>query len=246
MAKTETTLSAAQIGRILARPLPTYPRAAIVGTTGEGRVAYWSVGAERLFGWRAAEALSQDILCLTPAAPTHDKAAEILAYLQGGRPWVGEMAMRRRCGLPLIAFVMQFPVGDLSHGRGAIVGVSVPAAQRRLVERDANHIAAALQRRLADDPRVSHPISRSRLEAHGARSFGVKPGVYVPIESTKKIAALHRRGGRPKDLWRLMQRIETYRYRAERLASSPERFRSGRSQLAQMWLKLADELHRAR
>jgi hypothetical protein len=239
-AHVDIPVTADQISRVLAQPLPTWRRAAIVATTGEGRVAYWNAGAERLFAWRACEALSQDIMKLTPAAPTHDKAAEILAYLQSGRPWLGEMAMRRRCGLPLVAFVMQFPLGDLAHGRGAIVGVTVPTAQRRLVERDAARIAAALARRL-DGGRASHPHGRSRLEAQALR---VKPGVYIPIGSTKHIAALHRRSARPRDLWRLMQRIETYRYRAEQLARSPERLRSGRNRLIQMWLQLADELHR--
>lgn len=242
----ETQFSADRIGPALARGLPTYPRAAVVVTTGEGRVVHWNAGAERLFGWRAREALSHDILSLTPAVPTRDKAAEILAYLQSGQFWAGEMALRRRCGLPLIVYVMQFPIGDLAHGRGAIVGVSVPAPQRGLIEGDAPRIAAALRRRLGGGLGGSHPIARLTAAGIGPLAPHAKPGVYAPIGSTKRLAALHRRHARPDDLWRLMQRIETYRYRAEQLARSPERLRAGRDHLAQMWLKLADELHRMR
>ncbi|HEY9218531.1 MAG TPA: PAS domain-containing protein [Phenylobacterium sp.] len=231
----------------MARSEPAYSRAAVVATRSDGTVIHWSSGAERLYGWSAEQALWRNISDLTPTPQTRDRSLEIMTCLQAGIPWVGEIVLQRRNRLPLLAFVMSYPAGDIAHGQGAIIGVSVPAAQKDLILRHARKIARdlydALQRDQAGSgtfpSRTPQPLDRWVTPRGHSR-----PGRYAPMGPTMRLASLHRRQPEPTSAsWRLMQRIETYRYRAEQLLSEPRRGRLGSRYLALMWLRLADELH---
>jgi PAS domain S-box-containing protein len=75
-------------------------RDAIIVCTLEGRVTSWNHGAERIFGWRAAEAvgrLKTELL----GADIQD-AAESLAMESGQDEWHGEVQTQDRLGRPLI------------------------------------------------------------------------------------------------------------------------------------------------
>ena len=51
-----------------------------------------------------------------------------------GETWEGEIVLRRKDGRPFRAYVRDFPVGDLAAGSGTIVGVSVAADRRSLLD----------------------------------------------------------------------------------------------------------------
>ncbi|HEY9218709.1 MAG TPA: PAS domain-containing protein [Phenylobacterium sp.] len=233
------------IRRLFRLPMPTYPRAAIIATTGEGVVMHWNAAAERLYGWTATQALSRNIIDLTASAYTRERSAEIMAFLQAGRPWAGEMVLRRRNGLPVVAYVMDFPIGDLARGQGAVVGVSVPISQKRMIERHSRAIAEALRRRLSsagEAPRSAYP-GQPPLRRVGTPQPHGWPGVYARVGPTSLLARLHRRAHQHRDLWSRMQRVETYRYRAETLARR-ELPGLGAGHLRRMWRRLALEQSR--
>lgn len=137
----------AAIAGLMVDPLPAYIDTAVIATTVLGAVAYWNEAAERLYGWRAKEALGRNVVDLTPASYTRDEAEKIMRQLQAGEPWDGEIVLRRRNGEPFLAYVMDVPVGDLASGQGAIVGVSLPAENRRLIDHRRRLIEAELHTR---------------------------------------------------------------------------------------------------
>src|SRR4029453_11875821 len=58
---------------------------AIVSKTLDGIVTSWNRGAERLFGYPAAEAIGQSILLIVPS-DRHNEEAEVLRGIRGGTP----------------------------------------------------------------------------------------------------------------------------------------------------------------
>jgi PAS domain S-box-containing protein len=247
LGEVEPMPSRRDISALLSRPLPTYPRAAVIATRGDGVVIYWNAAAERLYGWRASEAIGRNIVDLTPAPHTRDKSTEIMAFLQVGLTWMGHIVLRRRNGLPVAAFVMDFPVGDLGHGRGGVIGVSVPKAQTRLIIGDAPRIGRHIQGWLRRD-RPGRAIRAQRtprgLEQEVMPRAPTGLDRYAPPGPTMRIASLHRRGAEPaSEPWRVMQRIETYRHWAEHCRRRAAIGQFGSDYLAQMWLRLAAELH---
>lgn len=236
-----------QLRRILNQPLPTYRRAAVTVSTGEGMVIYWNAAAEQLCGWKAHEALGKSVLDLNPAYRSSDRTAEILTFLQAGQAWAGDIPLQRRNALPRDVFVMDFPLGDIAHGRGVIVGVAVPSAQRRLVERDFDRIRAELQRRAYGSHLVRLPISGQRRRlARGLEQMLASDrsgGDYAPSSFMRTMRRLHGRAPTAANPWQLMQRVETYRYRAEGLTEDRRTFGFRRERLARMWVRLAAEIY---
>ena len=131
----------------LAAPLPIDAETAVIATSLQGQVAFWSKGAERLYGWSADEGVGRDIMELTPAPQSQQDAARIMEALQAGDSWRGEIDLRRRDGSEMRAYVLDIPVGDWSSRQGAIVGVSAPTEARGRVERRAWVIEAAVRAR---------------------------------------------------------------------------------------------------
>lgn len=134
-------LSATRLGRT---------GAAIIATTPEGDVTYWSPRAARLYGWAVEEALGRNILDLTPALQSRTEAESIMDRLRAGNPWEGEIVLRHKSGTPFSAYVFDLPIGHLSDGDGAIVGVSVAARDRGTLEGSCRALATELGTRLLD------------------------------------------------------------------------------------------------
>jgi PAS domain S-box-containing protein len=106
--------------------------AALIATTAQGAVIYWNDAAQRLYGWKADEALGRNVVEVTPALQSREQSEAIMKRLQQGKPWEGDIVLRRRDGTPFKAFVADVPVGDAETG--VIIGVSVAAANRRVIE----------------------------------------------------------------------------------------------------------------
>lgn len=97
----------------------------VIATDETGTVIYWNKAAERLYGWRASEAIGQNIIDLTPAMVSRAKAEEIMLQLLAGKPWSGEFTVRQRDGTALLAHVDDVPVIHAGEVVG-IIGISRP------------------------------------------------------------------------------------------------------------------------
>lgn len=95
---------------------------AVIATDPAGIVQHWNPAAERMFGWRADEAIGASLDGLTAPQTGADVNAEISAALAQGTAWSGGVVVRRRDGSLFPALLTDSGVyrdGDLV----ALVGV---------------------------------------------------------------------------------------------------------------------------
>jgi PAS domain S-box-containing protein len=109
---------------------------AVIATDLDGMVTYWNQAAERLYGWRRAEALGRPILELTPVSGGLERADEILEALRAGKTFTGEVEIQRRDGSTIMAEVTDSPIRD-EHGQVAgIIGISTDVSARKRLENE--------------------------------------------------------------------------------------------------------------
>ena len=122
---------------------------AIVGKTLDGTILSWNRGAERMYGYSAAEMVGQPISVLTPPGRP-DELPAVIGRLEKGEQVEQFEAKRRRKDGAEIDVVLK--ISAIRNGRGAIVGSSSIARDITLLKAQAE-----LERDLAE---------RSALLAH--------------------------------------------------------------------------------
>jgi PAS domain S-box-containing protein len=96
---------------------------AVIATDSDGTILYWSAGAERLYGWRAVEALDRNVVDVTRGSQSPADAERIMRALIAGQSWSGEFIVHHKDGTPIPVHVTDVPV--MSDGVVAgIVGTS--------------------------------------------------------------------------------------------------------------------------
>ncbi len=92
----------------------------VIATDLTGRIIVWNQFAERLYGWNADEALGRSLteFISTPSSPA--QSAELMARLQGGERWSGDLLVQQRDGATLSTHVIGSPVLD---EQGALIGM---------------------------------------------------------------------------------------------------------------------------
>ena len=114
---------------------------AIVSKTLDGIVTSWNRGAERLFGYSAAEAIGQSILLIVPA-DRHSEEADVLRRIRGGQSVDHFETMRRRKDGTLIE--ISLTVSPVRDSLGRIIGASKTARDITDQKRVQREIAARL------------------------------------------------------------------------------------------------------
>ena len=99
-------------------------RQAVIATTVQGQIVYWSRAAERIYGWTLEEVEGRQILDVTPTSISKKRAEMIMTVLQRGRGWSGTFDVRTKKGDEFTAFVRDVPVRDDLGELLGIVGVS--------------------------------------------------------------------------------------------------------------------------
>ena len=115
---------------------------AIISKSMAGTITSWNPGAERLFGYAAAEILGRPLLLLIPP----DRAAEeehLLARLAGGEHIAAYESVRvRKDGKPITVSVTISPIKDRA---GQVIGVSKIARDITASKQAEKHLAAAVK-----------------------------------------------------------------------------------------------------
>lgn len=99
----------------------------VIATDTSGTIVYWNDHAARIFGWSADEALSRNIVDVTPTLRSTTEAEQIMHELNRGKSWSGRFLVRHRDGTPIVISVTDVPVFHDGAVVG-IVGVSEPAS----------------------------------------------------------------------------------------------------------------------
>jgi PAS domain S-box-containing protein len=92
---------------------------AIVGFDRAGRVATWNGGAERVYGWSAAEALGRPVEFLAPPEEAPSARAAVTRALAGEQVPARTGLRRRKDGSPIVMSISVFP---LRSPDGRVVG----------------------------------------------------------------------------------------------------------------------------
>ncbi|MFT3720777.1 diguanylate cyclase domain-containing protein [Pseudorhodoferax sp.] len=129
----------------------------IVGMTLRGSISAWNHGAERMFGYGAAEILGRPAAVLAPPERCDEDAALIARVLRGERVQAFETVRRRKDGVPVNLSLAMSPVLD---ARGRVVGVTGIA--RDLGRRHA--LEAESRSTTFDDPLTLLPNRRLLLD----------------------------------------------------------------------------------
>lgn len=116
---------------------------AVIATDMEGRILYWNAFAERLYGWKADEALGRDVSDLTAAASSSKEARQIMEELAAGRRWSGEFMVRDRSGREFPALVTDSPILDDDGRVVGIIGTSIEIEERKRREEGQRFLAEA-------------------------------------------------------------------------------------------------------
>jgi len=105
---------------------------AVMATDLNGVVTYWNRYAERLYGWRAEEAVGQNIIDLIVASEASRE--EILTHLRKGESWSAEIIVHRKDASTLPVQVTRSPIYDNEGRLIGIVGISADITTRKRTE----------------------------------------------------------------------------------------------------------------
>jgi diguanylate cyclase (GGDEF)-like protein/PAS domain S-box-containing protein len=145
---------------------------AIVSRTLAGTILTWNAGAERLFGWSAAEAIGANISLFIP--PGHEADLHRRTTILGGGERVAsfDTVRRRKDGRLVDVSLSQAPV---RNERGEVIGVSSifrDITARKQIETERAQLAAIVEG--SEDAIVSTALDRKVLSWNAAaeRMFG--------------------------------------------------------------------------
>jgi diguanylate cyclase (GGDEF)-like protein/PAS domain S-box-containing protein len=129
---------------------------AIISKTVEGTIVSWNAGAERLYGYSAAEAIGQPITLLVPAAHP-DGVPEVLARVRAGERVTNYETIRVRKDGTLVD--VSLTVSPIRDSGGIVVGASTIARDIGDRLRYQDHL-----RYLADHDALTGVRNRRRFE----------------------------------------------------------------------------------
>jgi PAS domain S-box-containing protein len=135
---------------------------AVVVTDLAGVIIYMNPFAERLYGWKSADAAGRDIMEVSVPEVSRQQGEEIMASLRAGNSWSGNFTVQRRDGTRFLASVTDTPFHD-EHGElCAIIGVSFDTSERTRAEELLRRSEARF-RALADEA----PVGIFEADANG-------------------------------------------------------------------------------
>lgn len=99
----------------------------------EGIITYWNRGAERIYGWTAAEAIGRPVAQLLHSDCTQVQAARQTLAQKG--EWAGELDTRHRSGAPISVFCRLSQRREDGSNRPSVLAIDSDITERKLLER---------------------------------------------------------------------------------------------------------------
>jgi PAS domain S-box-containing protein len=143
---------------------------AVIGTTLGGKVTDWNAAAERIFGWRAEEAVGRRLGDLTMDAERREDDARLLARVRRGESVAAFDTLRHdRQGQEIHVSVSASPI----HGSdGRVIGVAKTVRDiraQKAAERQVLELNASLERQVAERT-AQLEAARAALEERTAQA----------------------------------------------------------------------------
>ncbi|MEM6715189.1 MAG: EAL domain-containing protein, partial [Cyanobacteria bacterium P01_C01_bin.147] len=97
---------------------------AVVATDTKGQIRFWNEAAENLYGWSQHEVIGRPVAEVALTLEVYQQSPEVLAELQKGQIWSGEIHDRDRYGREFTALVHATPVYDVEGCFAGVVRIS--------------------------------------------------------------------------------------------------------------------------
>jgi two-component system cell cycle sensor histidine kinase/response regulator CckA len=154
---------------------------AIIGQTMEGTITTWNVGAVRLYGYSAKEAVGQSAWIIVPEA-RRQEASDLLSKVNQGQ--VVEQFETERVDKDGIALDVCLTISAIRDGEGRIIGASTIAGdvtERKKMEAERTHLIAHLNETLSKVKTLSGllPICASCKKIRDDRGYWQKLETFV-------------------------------------------------------------------
>lgn len=156
---------------------------AIVGKTLEGVITSWNPAAERIFGYRAAEAIGQRIYLIIPS-DRHSEEVYILDRLRRGQSIEHFETVRQRKDGTLI--FVSLTISPIKDGTGRIIGASKIARDitaekqaERAIGEGAERLSLALEAARLGDWSWDAATDVVTFSVRAAAIFGIPPGPHL-------------------------------------------------------------------
>jgi len=181
LSRKKAELLAAQLAAIV-----EFSDDAIIGKDLQGVITSWNAGAQKVFGYTAAEMTGQPIMRLIPAERQPEES-DIMARIRAGESVRHFETVRiRKDGQPIAISVTVSPIKDQ---QGRIVGASKVArdiTEQRQAEEKIRHLNAGLERRVA--ARTAQLTAANReLEAF---SYSVSHDLRAPLRGVNSFVRM--------------------------------------------------------
>lgn len=124
---------------------------AIVGEMLDGTIVTWNAGAERVYGYGAAEAIGRRIFMICPTEAVDEVRQNLIKVAQGERIKPFESQRLRKDGEMILLSISVSPIRDAN---GTVIGaarISRDITQQKLLQREVLEIASREQQRLGQD-----------------------------------------------------------------------------------------------
>ncbi len=169
---------------------------AIIGTTVEGTIASWNAGAERLYGYAAAEAIGKDISLIVPAELGEEQRRLLAPVGKGGSIAPFESVRVHKDGRKIDVFLAASAMRD---GHGEVFGISTIAhdiTERKTAEKavaESLHEKEVLLREIHHRVKNNLQVISSLLKLHAEQiTDPVARAVFQDSqERVRSIALLH-------------------------------------------------------
>jgi PAS domain S-box-containing protein len=132
---------------------------AIVSKTLEGKIISWNRGAERIFGYTAAEVIGESITIIIPPDRLHEEA-EVLGRVRSGRKVDHYETVR--CAKDGHMIDISLTVSPIRDGSGRIIGASKIArdiTDRKRLEREREELLAREQAAREEAQQANHRLN---------------------------------------------------------------------------------------
>lgn len=120
---------------LASRALESMP-AAVVVTDFDGHIMYWNPGAERFYGWTAAEALGRNALELMSTEEVRDRTLNALTIMRDRESWTRDLIVQRKDGTLVPAEITLSQIRDDAGQPIGVVGMSIDVSDRKQSERE--------------------------------------------------------------------------------------------------------------
>src|SRR4051794_22389463 len=103
---------------------------AVIATDLSGKVVFWNLMAEEIYGWKWNEVIGRPITDLVVPPSAQSDGEKIMEQLRQGKSWTGEFRLRRRDGSEFIGKVTDEPMRDSKGNLIGIIGISHASSAR--------------------------------------------------------------------------------------------------------------------